>query len=256
MYPNSSSKKGTPKQKDVKRAIHFIFYQRRHLTLMDEIVGAGWNFFQDLYIYPKRAFIHVEIGIKKRISPKGPEKMIAYGVNKGDKEVHNIPEKSFRNGKFMPPTVLTVHVSSEDYYRIFHWIENRKDGSEGFDSDYWQYFLWGCGKCVPQSTKKWYCSKFAAHAISKCRDFTYIDNSVDIDYITPQKLYDVLLPNSIRSLPIDVRPDSVRKGKDYEYNSDIQSDIDTDNINDEYDPDTQYEYVFINDHQDLSKVID
>ena len=184
--------------------VYLVFYTRKHdeFSVMDSLFAFLWNLCSDCYVYPKKPYIHVEIGVNEYRN----NFLVSYGINKEDKKIHRVPQKRFENAKMDPPKVLTLVVTKNDYQRILDFISKKRNENEPFDDTYYRYFLPVVGKCIIQKPKSWFCSKLTAHALRSTKDAIYIDPLLDIDHLTPQQLFDIIQPFCVNGLPSDVRP--------------------------------------------------
>lgn len=126
----------------------------------------------------------------------------SYSINQEEKEIHSIKQKQYRNDNYEIPLFRHFVLNDDEYIKLLTFIQNHKK-NEGYDSWSDWYFIPIIGRCIPQSKKEWFCSKFVATALEysssawKC----YIK---DPEHMTPEDIYVISLHtcNSVTSLDI------------------------------------------------------
>ncbi len=185
-------------------SVQLVFYRIKldKLSFLDRILTLIVHFISDWYIF-SRPYTHVELVLQERYPVK-----ISYGITDRDKIIHEITDKEYFNEDYEPPTVLALTPSMLDFISIKSFVNRTIKEKHGFDRRYWMYFIPIIGRCIPQQTNAWFCSKFVATAIKETHEARYFKGYVDPERLTPQALYDLCISTClfIHSGPSDVRP--------------------------------------------------
>jgi hypothetical protein len=183
------------------QTIYIVFYKPKvKETSFFGTLQRKFEFFIEGYYIQHIPFTHVEFGVDDDETGD----VISYGINNNEFRIHEVHNKTWSNPDYEEPIILAFEIKKSKFMKCMDFIKKIRDRWEGFDSNYYLYFVPVINWFMSREEKLWFCSKFVAKLLITA-GIKDVDSNI---YISPEMLY-----NEIKDLGEFVSSSNIRTKK-------------------------------------------